>query len=117
MGKAVPDYALTPEFATLHTVSWTTYGISTAIQFGVGILMWRRLKASSVKIAIASLWFCGLVLSVAGHFTALALIDADFAASDLKSFIVPIVSITVWTAYLLRSVRVKNTYDFHGLKA
>ena len=114
MRDAAPEYAGGTEFATLHNFSWSVFALSTAIQFCVGLLMWKRFKPSSVWIAIGSLWFCTLILAVGGHFVALSLVDAAFMPSDLKAFIVPLASAGIWSAYLLRSVRVQNTY---GLKA
>ena len=110
MRDAAPEFAAGSEFATLHVVSWSVFGISTVIQFCVGLLLWKRLKPSSVIIAIASLWFCGLILSVGGHFLALFLIDANFEIRDFKSLVVQLISVALWTAYLMKSDRVKNTY-------
>lgn len=78
--------------------------------------MWKWFEAKSVKVSIWVLWLFGPMLAIVGHFVALFLVDEEFLISDLKAFLIPFASASIWTAYLLKSVRVKNTYGFEGLR-
>jgi Protein of unknown function (DUF2569) len=113
---SAPEYAAGTEFATLQTVSWATFALASVASFLAGIMMWKWVEAKSVEVSIWVLWLFGPMLAIAGHFVALFLVDEEFVISDFKAFLIPVASASIWTAYLLKSVRVKNTYGFEGLR-
>jgi len=106
-----PELAQHPAWQSLTILSWTLVGISIAISFFAGWRLNFRHTASSVNIAIVSLWLIGpvrylvewvLLNSVVGIAIGLQAYLADIVRSLIWT--------VLWTAYLLRSRRVKNTY-------
>lgn len=92
-------------------VSWTTTLIQSAILItGASLLVWRW-KPSTPRWAIACLWIGGPGMTI----VALMALGAVLGASVFTpESIIPLLGVTfwcgVWTAYLLMSERVRNTY-------
>lgn len=96
---------------SLVTLSWIIVGISVAISFFAGWRLNFRHVRTSVTVAIISLWLIGPVgvlieLVLMSSITGTSIgSSADFA-DIIRSLIVS----AIWTAYLVRSRRVRNTY-------
>jgi hypothetical protein len=92
---------------------WFLAALSVA---GMWFLSWRLMKVETwktVKIVIAGLWIIGMggplleVLLIG----ATGLVDAGTLGKTLGEELVrPLIASTIWTAYFLRSRRVRNTY-------
>jgi hypothetical protein len=83
-------------------------------------LTWRLCKVrtwQTIRLTIMLIWIMGLGVAV-GELLLIALLIGDpFAGVSIREF-VPLARVaayaTIWTAYLLRSRRVANTYPRHG---
>ena len=104
------EYATTAEYGTLQAISWAGYGISAIIGIVAGLMLWKRHRRSTVKIAIGVFWLMGPVLGLIIYFVGLYAVGEPAAFADLKFLAVPVISAAVWTGYLLKSERVRNTY-------
>ena len=94
--------------------AWILIGFSVALRLVAGILLTSVHKPFSVHFTIAVLWITPVVTAI-GTYVLINLFFGSFAASDsqegvIYELIVGLTIATVWTAYLLKSVRVKNTY-------
>lgn len=96
---------------------WVIFGIVALISFCTGILLFR-LKPSSVRIAIVSLWIVGPGGAIADIVAANSVFRSDIASAMSQtmwpSVIASGIAAAIWTAYLVRSKRVKNTYYLSG---
>jgi uncharacterized RDD family membrane protein YckC len=95
-------------------LTWYVFACSVAISIYAGYRLWKVHVKVSVQIAVISLWLAGPISSLCNiaifwHlFGAKAIEQQPLAAA--VSLVVSVAGAAVWTAYLLRSVRVKNTY-------
>lgn len=108
--EQVPDFAATYEFSLLQSISWSTFAVGTAISVTSGLLLWRWKSRRSVTIAIYALWMAGPALAIVSYVIALLVTDTHPELSDLAIFALPLASAVFWTAYLVKSKRVRNTY-------
>ena len=90
-------------WAREKTASSILLSACAAISMLGGIMLWQRHKRNTVYLAVSALWINGPVGIVL-----LAVIYN--VSSPLKFLIQSLVPATLWTLYLFRSVRVKNTY-------
>ena len=108
---ADPEWATTIDYEDSVMGVWFVWSICTSLTLLTALLLIFRRKPSTVVIAILILWVVGPGIS------ALLLIDlASVGESitadlwvDLARSIVPA---AIWSAYLLKSERVSNTYNF-----
>lgn len=103
---------------TLELAEWIIAGLTLA---GCWFVVWRLYRVrnwTSVRIAIAGIWLLALgtifVEMVAVAWIAGIPLD-QLGAGLVAELVRPIIFCLVWTAYLLKSVRVANTYDRDGL--
>lgn len=93
---------------------------SSAILFVGGMVLALRKKRTSVFIAIGALWIANLGAVTAGYAAAhhsFPQLMGDQANSILVGGLMKAVLIAgVWSLYLLRSRRVRNTYHPHDVK-
>jgi len=93
-----------PQWQSYKNTTWLLW----AVDFGVRIfaavrLVWFR-NPATIAIVIACLWFSGPIqIGLANLFLSA---DGDLTEPAMLSSIIP----AIWTAYLLLSKRVKNTY-------
>ena len=114
-------YADNPVLNSLRTVAWAT----VAFAFLVGWFVAYRLLAvhnwTSVHIAIAGIWLGSVGTLVFQYLGAVYVVgvpsDLLLSSAEPKDFIRPIIFGAVWTAYLLKSERVANTYRDPGEQA
>ena len=94
--------------------AWTLIGFSVALRLVAGILLTSVHKPFSVHFTIAVLWITPIVTAIGTYLLINTLFGTDTAAGSQEGVIyeltVGLTIATIWTAYLLKSVRVKNTY-------
>ncbi len=96
------DPSITPEAWKLILISvWSFVVLYSALSIGTGLLLQKRFKRSTIPIAIGLIWLLGPIINFG-----VAIIADEFDGSEGRSIIFSV----VWTVYLLRSKRVKNTY-------
>jgi len=93
--------------------SWYVFWIATAISISAGYRLWKLHVADSVRFAIIGLWLVGPV-SCLGQFAVTWFAFGTRAQAAvpemLSALVASIIGAGIWTAYLHRSTRVKNTY-------
>jgi hypothetical protein len=111
----MPVLATMSEWQTYEAASWAAFAVFAALSIygGWGLAKGRDWRV--VRRAIAVLWVSGPVTSI----VALALSVACFGGFDLngefaRMFVLSAAGAAIWTAYLLKSVRVRNTYARTG---
>ena len=78
-----------------------------------GYCLWKKKKKSSVYRAILYVWLIGPVSNVIAIIMMLSILGLDGGnvfSSVSAEFIASIIGSGIWTMYLLKSIRVKNTY-------
>jgi hypothetical protein len=108
-------------FPEVVRFEWILVGILTLIGWFVA---WRLVAIHnwmSVRIAIAGIWIGGLGLSAVeffgvSYFTGVSS-DLLISGTSPAQFIRPVIFGVIWTAYLLKSERVENTYRDPGEQA
>lgn len=103
-------YSQTTEFQSLATLAWLEYGIATAINIAMGVLLVLVRRPASVYLAIAGLALIGFVLPFTMYFAGLNLTGQSFLFEDLRFLAAPATSAIIWILYLTRSDRVAVTY-------
>lgn len=112
--KTYPGLLYIRRWMNYKAVLWVIVGLAVLVSVGAGIRLRFLHKPQSVTLAIGALWFCGPIsfcLVVIANFLLLDLPIADqFDASLTGTSIAIFIMAGVWTAYLKRSRRVRNTY-------
>lgn len=94
---------------------WTATAIYCAISIFAGWRIFMRRVPATIPIVIACIWLMGPGLAVVVMMVAQDISGGGVTATDVGSYFGrPLVYCTIWTAYLLRSERVKNTYRGHN---
>lgn len=131
MSDALKAWGLLDVFSAKFGISGTAY-VAINIVFillaaaSFGYAVWRlnsRQNASTPSIVIAILWIVALPLPVIDSLLGTILLDisAQDAGELLGENVVrPLIYATIWSAYLMRSRRVANTYtpdkpDYHAI--
>jgi hypothetical protein len=101
-----------PTWGTAKAITWIFAALQIFCCAAGGWLLMRRFKASTVTIVIALLWFCGPLLSLAGSAAIAVALRLDFSSAIAPSELAKYLFFAIiWTTYLKRSVRVRNTYS------
>lgn len=99
-------------------IDWGLAVAYCAISIFAGVRLLNALVPSTVPIVIGCLWLSGPGLGIVGLMLANNLSPTGATASDAGASLGrPLIYATVWTIYLLRSRRVKNTYRANGAAA
>jgi len=102
---------------TLLAFEWAMAGLTAAAAW---IAVWHFFKVKqrrTVRIAVLVLWamaFIALVAEPIGVAMLAGITYGELFEQTPDGFIRPVVYSTIWTAYLLKSVRVANTYPAEG---
>lgn len=100
-------------WVSFKTETWVIFGIAALISFCAGVLLFR-FKPSSVHVAIFALWIVGPIGAIAEIVAANTSFTSNVTpamAQAMWGYVSGEVIVAgIWTAYLLRSKRVKNTY-------
>ena len=93
------------------TATWVAVAAFAALSIYGG---WGLAKGKDwrvVRRAIAVLWFSGPVSFIVGLLVAAACFGGfDVSAEFVRRLVISAAGAAIWTAYLLKSVRVRNTY-------
>ena len=110
-GAYLPDI---PLVAQMKTFIWTLIAVDAVIGW---IAAWRLVAIHnwlSVQIAIACIWIGSLGLRIVEYIGTSAITGLSFGDLVTETGVKPIVQAVgfglIWTAYLLKSERVANTY-------
>jgi hypothetical protein len=103
-----------PFIAALRTVGWSTVGFAALVGWFVAYRLLAVHNWTSVRIAVVGVWLASvgtIVLQYVGitYYVGLPA-DAFLLDAGPRDFIRPFIFGIVWTAYLLKSERVRNTY-------
>ena len=94
--------------------AWTLIGLSILLRLIAGILLTSSFKPFSVRFTIAVLWITPVVTSLGTYVLIISLFGSSIASASIEALfselVIGLTIATVWTAYLLKSERVKNTY-------
>lgn len=104
MESQFPQQVGSSEWTMAVGVAWAITLAYCAISIFAGYRLFKHHVPSTVPIVIGCIWVAGPVLGIIAVLFAGS--DQTASAEVIKS----IISCSIWTAYLLRSRRVKNTY-------
>lgn len=102
-----------PVFIHYKWFSWALVLICSAIGIAAGYMLWKKHVWKSVRQAIVAIWIMGPLATV---FVALYIymnfgsMAAEAGGEIIGSLIRSLLFAGIWTTYLLRSKRVRNTY-------
>jgi hypothetical protein len=109
-----PQLATYAPYISYKTESWVIFIIGAAISIAAGFLLYFRHQPSSVRFAVIALWLIFPVRQAMYLFAANGSFSpqiADTITQDMGVWIIgSVIAAGIWTAYLLMSKRVKNTY-------
>lgn len=108
-GAVVP-----PEWASYKIATWCTFAASAGVSAYGGFALARQRTWAAVIVAKLALWISApiatLVQLVVVPFSVFGNLNAVDSARVVGSFFGAVVVALIWTAYLSRSKRVRNTY-------
>ncbi len=107
------------QWQSYKSLTWLVFIVMAAISFTAGWGLARKKDWSVVNHAKAALWITGpgalILLEVivpAKAFGEMVAVDAQLIGTLFAS----IIAATIWTAYLVKSKRVRNTYSYSANK-
>lgn len=112
--RQLPLLVNNQKWANYKTASWFILVTTLAFSISAGYRLWKIHVYESVRFAILTLWIAGPVGNLL-YLTAALMIFGTSGMSPvlgkmLGGILAACVSAAIWTAYLMRSVRVRNTY-------
>ncbi len=112
--ETIREYASAPHWTGYKASLWGTLTVGLLLNLYVGYCLWKRHVWASVHFTLWGLWVIRPAISIAGTLLAWQFFDPttyDGKLSIIAGILVrPALSSGIWTAYLLRSKRVRNTY-------
>lgn len=99
-----PDAVGSPEWSFMLLYSWGFALTYCAISIFAGYRLFSHLVSQTIPIVIGCLWAAGPLLGL------IDLVVSQGDAQAAAEFVRSIISVSIWTAYLLKSRRVRNTY-------
>ena len=115
--RVLPALETNPAWAQYRMAAWIIFGIMCFFCFAAGYALWRIKKPMTIQLTIGVIWLVGSFIPVIQAAAASAIFHFDFTQTIKPFYIVTATSAVqcaIWTGYLLRSVRVKNTYYANG---
>lgn len=111
--QKMPILESNPLWIRYRLMVWIVFGIASLLCFMAAYALWRIHKPMSVQLAIGVIWLAGPFVPVIYAAIASAIFNMAFVQA-IKPFLIGIFSVSVqsaiWTGYLVKSVRVRNTY-------
>jgi hypothetical protein len=115
METAIPGLSASSAWGNFKLTVWSFFAVFTAISISAGYRLLKVHEPKTVSFAIYSLWIAGpisalsfgLLLPIFVPAFSYSTIVPEMLASSISSAI----HAGIWTLYLKRSVRVKNTYQ------
>jgi len=112
--EQLPQLANNAKWQDYQQISWLIYTVSVAISFSAGYRLWKIHFPESVRFAIISQWLAGPLTYVLHQISGIVMFDmipdGDTIARMVGGTIAAVIGAGIWTAYLMLSVRVRNTY-------
>lgn len=109
-----PQLAGNSQWQNYKQMSWLIFTVSAAISFSAGYRLWKIHFPESVRFAILALWLAGPLGNVFYIVIAYLIFGDNLGGSVFAEMIggtiASCVAAGIWTAYLMRSDRVRNTY-------
>ena len=100
-------------WASYKQSAWGLFFVVSALRATAGVLLLLSRQRSAVHFTVAVLWLCPLI-TAAGDSLLLSYYFgqniADSAAASVRQLLVGWFWAAVWSGYLFKSVRVRNTY-------
>ena len=95
-------------------VAWLIFAVLAAISFSAGYRLWKIHFPESVRFAIVALWLSGPLIYLLDLAASILILGLQRSLNELPRMVgkmlLSCVGPGLWTAYLMRSIRVKNTY-------
>lgn len=95
-------------------VSWGILAVAIVVSFAAGYRLWKSHRPETIKFTIWSLWLIWLIPLFIDLIAGILILNASLAVTApgyLKVIISSTIGAGLWTWYLKKSVRVKNTYQ------
>lgn len=112
--KQLPSLVTHAAWIQYKQLSWCVFALTAALSITAGYRLWKVHSIDSVRFAVPSLWLAGPGGQVLYFVAAVMSLGMEPAPGMLSALVGSIVASTIaaaiWTAYLLRSQRVRNTY-------
>lgn len=115
--KQFPHIETNSQWQTYKQISWTIFAATAGINIAAGFRLWKIHAPESVNFAIISIWLAGPLGHICYVAAAYFILGEAASKTILLIFISTISSCLIaglWTIYLMRSIRVKNTYRQPG---
>ncbi|MBN9462394.1 MAG: DUF2569 family protein [Burkholderiales bacterium] len=110
-----PQLAGNSQWQNYKLMSWLIFTTSAVISFSAGYRLWKAHFNESVRFAILALWLAGPLANILYMASAFLIfgdsVGGNATAKMIGGTIASCVAAGIWTAYLMRSVRVRNTYN------
>lgn len=115
--KNYPGLLESSRYLQFKQISWWIVAATSAISISAGIRLWKVFDWSSVRFGILSLWVVGPGGGLGSIIAAFSFFGSEGVAKAapplLQQLFIPVLGAGVWSLYLLRSTRVRNTYGGH----
>lgn len=116
--KQSPHLATNAQFLNYKLSSYIIFVASALTSFAAGLQLWRVYSSESVRFAILAIWLSVPFAKILNLASVLWIYREIAAWSNIETMILTMLGSTlsscvvagIWTAYLIKSVRVKNTY-------
>jgi len=92
---------------------WCLTVVPLAIGFSVGYRLWKDHRPETVEFAISGLWIIAAWSIWSSFIVAFVIFDLSLesvSSALIRNAVSNVVAVSIWTLYLKRSIRVKNTY-------
>lgn len=108
--KINPSLINNPAWQNYTQISWFLFFATAALTIVAGIMLSRVYKKKSVQFTIIALWTSGLGYGIFQMAAAYFTLGATNFLGSIGPLFMTIILTSIWHIYLLKSVRVKNTY-------
>ncbi len=111
--QKMPVLEANPLWLQYRMAIWIIFGMVCLLCFATAYALWKIHRPMTVQLAIGMVWLAGPLVPVIYAATASMIFNMAFSQA-IKPFLVVMASAAIqsaiWTGYLLKSVRVRNTY-------
>ena len=109
-----PQLANNPQWKDYMQVSWVIVTAAAAICFVAGYRLWKIHFFESVRFTITALWLAGPLGNILNIISAVIIFGSNAGSGFFTQMVAGTISSAIgagiWTTYLMRSARVRNTY-------
>ncbi|MDO8273635.1 MAG: DUF2569 family protein [Gammaproteobacteria bacterium] len=112
--KQFPQLANNPQWQSYQQFTWLFVAVSTTMSFSAGYGLWKIHSPESVRFAILALWLAGPLVNLFYLISVVVIFDSYDSENEIPRMIGGVlgtcIAAAIWSAYLMRSDRVRNTY-------